>query len=115
MKKPKTVLVDVTYDYGNNKKVQAVDVRSLGGYIVCTEYEYGTLLNSKTLYIDRSGEVDREINKILEYIPDEISFEKLMKLIGNLNCDIYREHPLTVTHHFSRGMYDLCSDAIRLG
>ena len=23
--KPKTVLVDVTYDYGNNKKVQAVD------------------------------------------------------------------------------------------
>lgn len=34
--KPKTVLVDVTYDYGNNKKVQAVDVRSLGGYIVCT-------------------------------------------------------------------------------
>lgn len=113
--KPKTVLVDVTYDYGNNKKVQAVDVRSLGGYIVCTEYEYGTLLNSKTLYIDRSGEVDREINKILEYIPDEISFEKLMKLIGNLNCDIYREHPLTVTHHFSRGMYDLCSDAIRLG
>lgn len=29
--KPKTVLVDVTYDYGNNKKVQAVDVRSLGG------------------------------------------------------------------------------------
>lgn len=42
--KPKTVLVDVTYDYGNNKKVQAVDVRSLGGYIVCTEYEYGTLL-----------------------------------------------------------------------
>lgn len=38
-----------------------------------------------------------------------------MKLIGNLNCDIYREHPLTVTHHFSRGMYDLCSDAIRLG
>lgn len=24
--KPKTVLVDVTYDYGNNKKVQAVDV-----------------------------------------------------------------------------------------
>lgn len=113
--KPKTVLVDVTYDYGNNKKVQAVDVRSLGGYIVCTEYEYGTLLNSKTLYIDRSGEVDREINKILEYIPDEISFEKLMKLIGNLNCDIYREHPLTVTHHFSRGMYDLCSDAIQLG
>lgn len=111
--KPKTVLVDVTYDYGNDKKVQAIDVRSLGGYIVCTEYEYGTLLNSKTSYIDRSGEVDREINKILEYIPDEISFEKLMKLIGNLNRDIYREYPMIT--QFSRSMYDLCSDAMRLG
>lgn len=99
------------------RKIRSYEIRSLSGYLICTKYdECGNLLDSETLYIDKSGEIDKNITTIAEYIPDEIiSFEKLMKLLEGYNSvrEIYREYPMTPG--LSHGMYDFCSNAIQLG
>lgn len=62
----------------NDKDDEFTLLREIGGYIITTTYnEEGVLGDTKTLYFDEHGVVDKEIVKIITCIPRGITLEQL--------------------------------------
>lgn len=69
-------------------------LKKIGGYIIITTYnEESVLEDTKTLYFDEHGVVDKEIVKIITYIPRGITLEQLSDIdFGNKLCYIYNNN-----------------------